>query len=92
VGEVSTQFIILVRSLLEGTMFEKKKKGIKTDFLNGELSHFFLEIRNNFFENSFGIFDDFFSDFQTLQEKKRRFMNAHNYGGNFSGEMLWTNF
>ena len=36
--------------------------------------------------------DDFFSDFQTLQEKKRRFMNAHNYGGNFSGEMLWTNF
>ena len=45
-GEVSTQFIILVRSLLEGTMFEKK--GIKTDFLNGELSHFFLEIRNNF--------------------------------------------
>jgi len=46
VGEVSTQFIILVRSLLEGTMFEKK--GIKTDFLNGELSHFFLEIRNNF--------------------------------------------
>lgn len=89
-GEVSTQFIILVRSLLEGTMFEKK--GIKTDFLNGELSHFFLEIRNNFLKIVLEFLTIFFSDFQTLQEKKRRFMNAHNYGGNFSGEMLWTNF
>ena len=52
-GEVSTQFIILVRSLLEGTMFEKK--GIKTDFLNGELSHFFLEIRNNFLKIVLGF-------------------------------------
>jgi hypothetical protein len=68
-----------------------KKKGIKTDFLNGELSHFFLEII--FLKIVLGFLTmNFFSDSQTLQEKKRRFMNAHNYGGNFSGEMLWTNF
>ena len=53
---------------------------------------FFLEIRNNFLKIVLGFLTIFFSDFQTLQEKKRRFMNAHNYGGNFSGEMLWTNF
>jgi hypothetical protein len=70
-----------------------KKKGIKTDFLNGELSHFFHEIRNIFLKIVLEFLTMiFFSDFQTLQEKKRRFMNAHNYGGNFSGEMLWTNF